>query len=161
MKTVVQPTEMKSDLTEAIAAHPFCAGLDERHLSTLAENAMLIDFAKDELIFREGDIANRFYLIREGTVALECSRRDEKPFLIQQIHSGEALGWSWLFPPFYWHFDARAVEPTRAIFFYGTRLRERCEEDPSLGFALMKRMSSVVIERLQATRRELIRKNKS
>lgn len=152
----VNPAKTTGELFEAIAAHPFCQGLDEHQLSVLGENAMLVNFAKGDLIFREGDIANRFYLIREGKVALETSRRDNEPFLIQQIGAGEALGWSWLFPPFYWNFDARAAEPTKAIFFYGTWLRECCEEDPALGFALMKRMSKIVIGRLQSARRKLI-----
>ena len=66
------------------------------------------------------------------------------------------LGWTWLFPPYYWHFDARAVEPTLAIFFYGTRLREKSEVDAELGYELMKRMVAVIIRRLQATRRQLL-----
>ena len=75
---------------------------------------------------------------------------------IQTLTAGHVLGWSWLFPPYYWHFDARALEPTRAIFFYGTRLREECEQDPDLGYALMKRVTQVLINRLQATRRQIL-----
>ena len=67
------------------------------------------------------------------------------------------LGWSWLFPPYYWHFDARALEPTTAIFFYGTRLREQCEQDHDFGYEIMKRMTQVVIQRLQATRKQLLK----
>jgi hypothetical protein len=71
------------------------------------------------------------------------------------------LGWSWLFPPYLWHFDARAVTPPKAIFFYGTRLRELCEENHDLGYELMKRVSEIVIRRLQATRRELVEHDKN
>jgi len=70
------------------------------------------------------------------------------------------LGWSWLFPPYNWHFSARAVEPTTAIFFYGTRLREECEDDPAFGFELMKRVAAIVIQRLQVTRVQLLRLQK-
>jgi CRP/FNR family cyclic AMP-dependent transcriptional regulator len=76
--------------------------------------------------------------------------------LIQIIGAGDVLGWSWLFPPFCWHFDARAVKPTEAIFIYGTRVRELCDEDHDLGYELMKRTAEVVIRRLQATRRHLL-----
>jgi CRP-like cAMP-binding protein len=75
---------------------------------------------------------------------------------IQTIGPGDVLGWSWLFPPYYWNFDARALEPTTAIFFYGTRLRDECEQDKALGYELMKRMTAVAIQRLQATRRQLL-----
>jgi len=66
------------------------------------------------------------------------------------------LAWSWLFPPYAWHFTARALEETTAIFFYGTILREYCEKDHSLGFELFKRMSVVMLRRLQAARQKLL-----
>ena len=143
-------------LESVLHAHPFLAGMKPEHLRTLNDNAMMMSYQPGEVIFREGDPANRFYLIQKGKVTLESSRRESEPVLIQSIGPGDVLGWSWLFPPYYWHFDARAVEPTEAIFFYGTRLREQCERDHDLGYELMKRMASVIIHRLQATRRHLL-----
>lgn len=144
------------ELIRLIGEHPFFKGLDPLHLRRLAASAMLTSFKQDELIFREGDMANRFYLIRDGKVALEAPRREGEPTLVQYIGAGDVLGWSWLFPPYYWHFDARAVEPTNAVFFYGTRLREQCEQDHSFGYEMMKRTSEVVIARLQAERKRLL-----
>jgi CRP-like cAMP-binding protein len=141
-----------------IAAHPFLRDLKPPYLRLLGDSAMRVRFEKDELIFREGDPANRFYLIEEGRVSLESHRRDEAPVAVQVIGPGEVLGWSWLFPPYYWQFDARALEPTTAIFFYGTRLREQCEQDHAFGYEMMKRMTQVVIHRLQATRKQLLSK---
>ena len=117
---------------------------------------MKMRWAPGDVIFREGDSANRFYLVQDGKVALESSQREYDPVLIENIGPGDVLGWSWLFPPYYWHFGARAVEPTEAIFFYGTHLREQCENDHELGYELLKRMTSVVIQRLQSTRRQLL-----
>ena len=139
-----------------IADHPFLRGLSPEHLRVLADSAMRMRFETGELIFREGDPANRFYLIEKGRVSLESPRRDDAPAAVQIIGPGDVLGWSWLFPPYYWNFDARTLEPTTAIFFYGTRLRERCDQDHDFGFEMMKRMTQVVIARLQATRKQLI-----
>ncbi|HEY8650866.1 MAG TPA: cyclic nucleotide-binding domain-containing protein, partial [Chthoniobacterales bacterium] len=97
----------------------------------------------------------RFYLVEHGKVALESSTLDE-PIKIEEIGDGDLLGWSWLFPPYAWHFSARALEDTTAIFFYGTVLREYCEKDPALGFELFKRMSAVMLRRLQAARQKLL-----
>jgi CRP-like cAMP-binding protein len=135
-----------------IAEHPFLAGMKPAHLDALADCAMQTQFAEDQLIFREGDLANRFYLIQEGRVALESRIGSERTVRIQTVGADEVLRWSWLFPPYYWHFDARAVAPTKAIVFYGTRLRAQCEEDHDFGYELMKRMAAVVILRLQAAR---------
>lgn len=149
---------MKIDTT-ALAAQPFLKGMPAWQLELLIDDAMAAEFKEDELIFWEGGPANRFYLLLSGEVAVESpgEARDDgsRPVRIETIGPGSVLGWSWLFPPYHWHFNARAVSPVKAIFFYGTRLRERCESDHELGYELMKRMTAVIIERLQATRHRL------
>jgi len=139
-----------------IAAHPFLAGMKRKHLRLIALNAMRISFAVDHQIFREGDLANRFYLVETGRVALEAEAGDTGRALIQTVGLGEVLGWSWLFPPYYWHFSARVLAPTRAIFLYGTRLRNQCEEDHDFGYELIKRMAAVTVRRMQAARERLL-----
>jgi len=143
-------------LETSIAEHPFLKGMSAEHLKILADSAMRAEFKEGEIIFREGDPANRFYLIEEGSVVLESRKQDRAPVEIQTIGAGDVLGWSWLFPPYYWNFEARALDSTLAIFFYGTRLREKCEEDRAFGYELMKRMSAVMLQRLQATRKQLL-----
>ena len=76
---------------------------------------------------------------------------------IDTVRNGELLGWSWLFPPYVWHFTARATKPTTALFFYGTVLREYCEKDHTLGYKLLKRMSEVMTRRLQLARGKLLK----
>ena len=146
-----------------MAPHPFLEGMCEKHLRSLSEAAMRASFAEGECIFREGEPANRFYLIEEGSVFIMSRMPGHSQIVIQTIGAGEALGWSWLFEPYTWlfepytwHFGARADEPTRALVFCAAQLREQCEEDPKLGYELMKRVSSVVIHRLQATRLKLL-----
>lgn len=143
-------------LAERIAAHPFMRDVPREYLPLLAENALEVTFAPDQLIFRTGDPANRFYLLECGAVQLES--RNGGPVAIQRLGAGEVLGWSWLFPPYQWQFDARALSETRAIFLYGSRLREACEEEPALGYALMRATAGVLMQRLQSTRRELLRR---
>ena len=117
---------------------------------------MLTKFEPGELLLREGDPANRFYLILRGKVSIESYTSDRGITPIQTLAGGEVLGWSWLFAPYYWHFNARAVELTEAVFFYGTPLRDECEADHDLGYELVKRMAEVMMARLQATRRQLL-----
>lgn len=139
------------------SSHPFLEDLSPEHLAILAECAMPTGFEAGQVVFREGEMANRFYLILEGRMVLEAGVREQPPVAVDTIAAGEVLGWSWLFPPYTWSFSARAVEPVRAIFFYGTWLRERCVADPGFGCELMRRTAAVVIRRLQATRMQLIR----
>jgi CRP-like cAMP-binding protein len=149
------PTTIEPMATR-IALHPFLAGMNHGQLALLTDCAMVVQFRKGQLIFREGDIANRFYLIETGRVILESSGAVGDPVVIDTIGAGELLGWSWIFPPYVWHFTARAVEPVTAIFFYGTILREYCGRDHSLGYELFKRMGAVMIKRLQAAREKMV-----
>jgi CRP/FNR family transcriptional regulator, cyclic AMP receptor protein len=143
-------------LATLIQSHPFFTDFDPHQRRLLADCAMEKTFEAGEIIFREGDPANRFYLILEGKVTLESYVLDRGRVEIQTIEAGDVLGWSWLLPPYYWQFDARAIEPTKAIFFYATPLRDEAENDHELGYELYKRIAQVMLKRLQATRRRLL-----
>ena len=150
----------RKELEAQVAAHPFLIGISAHHIRLLADCAMGSRFRAGEVIFGENEPANRFYLIERGRVALESSTLDES-VKIDEIGDGDLLGWSWLFPPYVWHFSAWALEDTTAIFFYGTVLRDYCEKDHSLGLELFKRMSAVMLRRLQAARRKLLNVHQS
>ncbi|HWN96252.1 MAG TPA: Crp/Fnr family transcriptional regulator [Methylomirabilota bacterium] len=137
--------------------HPFLAGMDERNRQIFLHGAKEQQFAPGEIIFREGDPANTLYLIEAGQVALETTSAGSGTTVIQTLGASDVLGWSWLFPPFAWHFQARATQPTRAICCDGGHLLVEAEEDPAFGYAVMRRISQLVIQRLQATRKKLIR----
>src|SRR6266705_6786276 len=153
-------TPDRKELDAQVATHPFLIGMSVQHIRLLADCAMRSHFEAGQVIFREGESANRFYLIEHGKVALESSTLGD-PIKIEEIGDGDLLGWSWLFPPYAWHFTARALERTMAIFFYGTVLREYSEKDHSLGFELFKRMSAVMLRRLQAARQKLLSARKT
>jgi CRP/FNR family cyclic AMP-dependent transcriptional regulator len=152
MKTQNRITPMAT----RVALHPFLAGMNHTQLALLTDCAVAVHFKPGQLIFREGEIANRFYLIESGKVNVESNARWGDPVIIDKVGAGDLLGWSWMFPPYFWHFTARAAEPTEAIFFHGTILREYCERDHSLGYELFKRMSAVMIKRLQAAREKML-----
>src|ERR1700726_3184424 len=146
----------RNPVQREIGAHPFLHGMSPHHLELLERYATRKQFKAGETIFRAGEPANGFYLIESGTIALEGSVMEHDPITTDTVHAGEPLGWSWLFPPYRWHFDARTLEPTRAIFFDGQILRQHYNEDLTLAHDLFSRMSQVMVNRLHATRRKLI-----
>jgi CRP-like cAMP-binding protein len=150
---------MKIDAT-LLAAQPFFKGLSKQQLEVLSNNAMEVELPAGKIIFNEGLAANRFYIILEGEVALESATGKKRSQLVHTIKAGDVLGWSWLFPPYKWNFAARAVKPTRAIIFFATNLRELCERDNVLGYELMKRVTKVVIKRMQSARLQLLKRGK-
>lgn len=143
-------------IAAAIGEHRFFRGLKPKYLAMLAEGAKCASFKAGEMLFREGEPANRLYLIDHGRIALEAHEPANGTFLVQTLTAGDVLGWSWLFPPFVWHFQARAVEPTSVIILNGAHLLVAAERNYDFGYELMKRVAQVVIHRLQAARKQLL-----
>jgi CRP/FNR family transcriptional regulator, cyclic AMP receptor protein len=144
-----------SHLLTLIAQQPFFKGLNEHLVQLLADSAMEMQFKPGDWIYRQGDPANRFYLILEGKVLIESEMKEHGMIPIRTLGPGDDLGWAWLFPPHYMHFSACAIGPTRTIFFYGTRLHEKCDANHELGYQLMKRVAEVVVRNLNATQQRL------
>jgi CRP-like cAMP-binding protein len=139
-----------------LSAHPFFAGLPPAHLGTLAGCAANVKIPVGAYLFREGQTAERFFVIRFGRVAVETFAPSRGPVTIETVDADDVLGWSWFFPPYRWHFDARAVTLVRALALDGVCLRRKCEEDPALGYELLKRFAKVVVSRLEATQLQLL-----
>jgi CRP/FNR family cyclic AMP-dependent transcriptional regulator len=143
-------------LESYLEGHPFLQGLESKYIKLIVGCASNVRFKAGEFIFREGEEANQFFLVRKGSVALELFAPGRGPLTIQTLGEGEVLGWSWLIPPYHWHFDARAVELTTAIALDGKCLRTKCEEDRTLGYELLKRFAHIIEQSLQATRLQLL-----
>jgi CRP/FNR family cyclic AMP-dependent transcriptional regulator len=143
-------------LQPIIAEHPFFSDMEDRYIQLLVGCASNVRFDAGHVIFREGEEANQFYVIREGHVALQMATNKRGSLTIMTLGEGDVVGWSWLFPPYRWKFSARALEATRAIALDGKCLRTKSEEDHDLGYELMKRFVRVVEDRLQATRLQLM-----
>jgi CRP/FNR family transcriptional regulator, cyclic AMP receptor protein len=141
------------DLLEEV---PAFEGLADDQLDLIAGCASNRVFAAGDHLLREGEPAGEFFAIRHGTVALETFVPQRGAVMIETLHGGDLLGWSWLFPPYRTVYDARALGVVRAIAFDGACLRGKSEEDPQLGFELMKRFNGIIVERLQATRLRLL-----
>ena len=143
-------------LERIVTAHPFFSGWEKPHLKLLTGCASNVRFEAGRFIFRAGEKADTFYLIREGKVALEIHAPGRGTISILTVEAGEVLGWSWLVPPYRWKFDARTVEPTRALALDGKCLRKKAEADHDLGYELFKRFTQVMEEHLEATRLQLM-----
>lgn len=127
----------------------FFRGISLEHLRQIARYSKRCHFEAGETLFRQGDIANRFFVVNSGRVLVEFSGGG-RPVPVQEIGPGEPVGFSWFFNPENVHFTSRATEHVEAIFFYGTLLREDCEIDHELGYELMRRTSQVMLKRLEA-----------
>lgn len=148
---------VSASMEESIKRHSFFRemgiGID---VSSIARHAQHVTFEADRFIFREGEDADAFYLITHGKVSLELSTAHRGRIIIQTIDEDDVLGISWLFPPYKWHFDARALTLTRLIRIDAAQMRRMCDEDNAFGYKVLSKLASIVMKRLQAVRLQLL-----
>ena len=142
-------------LEPILAKHPFFEGLDKHYIELLTGCASNERYDAGEYLFREGDEAAKFFIIRHGAIAVEIAAPGG-PAVIYTHDEGDVVGWSWLFEPYNWHFSGRALNLTRVIALDGVCLRRKCEEDHSLGYEFMKRFSHKMMRSLDLTRIQLL-----
>ncbi len=145
-----------STIKELLANSKVFAGLPPPLLDQVAGCGRLDHYEAGAAFFRAGEPAGTFQVIRHGRVSVQISAPGREPLVVATRHAGEAIGWSWLFEPYRWHFDAVATELTRVISLDGECLRGKCAQDHELGYHLMSRFAAIAIQDLQMTRLQLL-----
>ena len=141
---------------QLLAEHPFFAGLGPDLIALISGCAQNVHFDVGSRLFRTGEPANRFFVVRTGRVALELVAPGRQPLVVETVDAGQVLGWSWLVPPYRWFCDGRAVAPTSLVALEGSCLRTKCDGDAALGYQLLQRVTQVMYERLQSSRVRLL-----
>lgn len=144
------------DIEKFLAGHDFFKGLEDEDIRFLAGKAQMRQLDKEEVLFRYDAPASRFFLLARGRISLEVAAIEGPPLELQELGDGAILGWSWLIAPYRWSFQARAEVPSEVIEFDGKAILERCERNPSFGYELLKRFSSLMSERLEFARRRMM-----
>ncbi|MEK6675805.1 MAG: cyclic nucleotide-binding domain-containing protein [Planctomycetota bacterium] len=143
-------------LEKIVREHPFFEGMREEHIAVLTGCAKNVRFEVGEFLLKEGEDARVLYLLRAGKVGIEAHVPGKGAMQVGRVGEGDVLGWSWLVQPYRWHFDARAVEVTRALELDGTCLREKFEKDHELGYEVLKRFVAVIAQRLEWTHMQVL-----
>lgn len=148
-------TNELSRVAAAVADHPFFSDMEPTLVRRVAVHAYRYDVSAGRRLFREGGDADRFFLIRRGLVGLDVDVPGRGRVDIEELGPDTALGWSWLFPPYQWHFGATAINRTTALVFDAPALRALMAGDPTVGYELLRRLAAVMFDRLQAIRLRL------
>jgi CRP/FNR family cyclic AMP-dependent transcriptional regulator len=143
-----------TDITPAVffATHPVFRSISPEHLALVASFATTQRYASQRRVFEYDKRADRFFVVQSGRVAIEVPSVEGEPLMIQTLGPGSVLGWSWLLPPYRWLFDARALTTTEVVAVDGERLRAACDQDPALGYQVLKRFTTLMADRLNAAR---------
>lgn len=143
-------------LDRLICEHPFFAGMSPDYCELIGGCARNVLFDKGTYLFREGEPANQFFLIRHGRVALELMAPGRGALSFLTVNAGEIAGVSWLVPPYRWLYDAQALKLTRAISIDGACLRQKAEDNHDFGYEMMKRFMTMLVQRLHAAQIQIL-----
>ncbi|MER5545953.1 Crp/Fnr family transcriptional regulator [Streptomyces sp. NPDC001118] len=130
--------------------------LEAVHRERLMRLAREVSFEAGARLFEEGRRADRFWIVRTGSVALDLHVPGRRSAVIETLGPGELIGWSWHFEPCLWHLGGEAMSPVRAWQFDADAVRAQCAEDSEFGRAIAVWVGRVVAQRLHASRVRLL-----
>lgn len=149
-------------LERVLREHPFMRDLADEHVKLLAGCARNARFEPGEMLFREGDEEATFYLVRQGSVAIEAQRPGKPSICVETVGPGDLLGVSWMFRVDESQepdraaaaavLDARARDVVLAFALDGKCLRGKMAQDDRLGHALARHLLERVYLRLSRLR---------
>lgn len=141
---------------ENLSAHEFFSELSEDTLKFLYECSRTLVIKKGQILFQQGERADKFYLVLSGRISIQMPAIMGPTLEIQALGNGQVLGWSWLIAPYKWHFQTRAEEDSELLQFDGAAIRARCEQEPKFGYEMLKKFAGLMSERLNASREKMM-----
>ena len=123
-------------------------------ISGLCEEEILQD---QDIIFEEGAPAEKIYILHEGAVALQVRLSKYQEIIISTIEEkGELFGWSAMVEPKKYTATVKSLKETKVFSLSADKLEQLFKDDPSMGFIFMKRIASLIDNRLSSMRNRLL-----
>ena len=99
-----------------------------------------------EWLFREGDLADTFYILLKGRVKLSLGETGQVVYIVS--NAGETFGWSSLIGRERFSAAAECMAPTKLLKFDKDKLEKILEKDPANSLILFKRLAEILGNRL-------------
>jgi len=142
--------------TEYLSAHEFFSEFSDDVLKFLCECSSTREIKKGQILFRQGENADKFFVVRNGCVSIQMPAIMGPTLEIQTLGKDQVLGWSWLISPYQWNFQTKAEEDSELLQFDGTAILARCEQEPKFGYELLKKFAGLMSVRLNAARQKMM-----
>jgi CRP-like cAMP-binding protein len=142
--------------TEYLSTHEFFSEFSDDDLNFLCECSSTCDIKMGQILFLQGQNADKFYVVRSGRIAIQMPAIMGPTLQIQALDKDHILGWSWLISPYKWNFQTKAEEDSVLLQFDGAAILTRCEQEPKFGYELLKRFAALMSEGLNAARQKMM-----
>jgi CRP/FNR family transcriptional regulator, cyclic AMP receptor protein len=146
----------QSTTKKYLSNHKFFSGLSDDILECLCECSTMFAIKKGQILFRQGENADKFYIIRNGRISIQMPAIMGPNLEIQNLGKDQVLGWSWLISPYKWNFQAMPEEDSELLMFDGIALLARCDQEPRFGYELLKKFAALMSMRLDAARQKMM-----
>ena len=143
-------------ITEYLSAHEFFSEFSDDDLKFLCECSSMREIKKGQILFLQGEHADKFYVVRSGRISLQMPAIMGPTLEIQTVDEDQVLGWSWLISPYQWNFQTKAEDDSELLQFDGAAILAQCELDPKLGFELVKKFAALMSVGLNAARLKMM-----
>lgn len=139
-------------IKDLISEQPFFQNFPPEFIETIAGCGKNVHLDAGAMMATEGQDADSFYVLRRGVARIQVHLPAQGTQTIQTVGANSIIGWSWLFPPYQWNYDVVVVDDVSAIAFDGRCLRQKCDDNPNLGYTMVKAFAAIMVDRLKATR---------
>jgi CRP-like cAMP-binding protein len=143
-------------IAEYLSEHEFFSEFSADLLEFLCECSSSHEIKKGQLLFRQGEDTDKFYVVRTGLISLQMPAIMGPTLEIQTLDENQVLGWSWLISPYKWNFQSKAEEDSKLLQFDGAIILARCEQDPKFGYDLLKKFAALMSVGLNAARQKMM-----
>ena len=144
---------------EILSQSSLFEGLTEEQLKAIADISEETSCQHGAVLFWEGDLAEYLYILLEGEINIfvQLSSRPERVTLSVISEPYLPIGWSGLVAPHVYTASALCDADCRLVAIDGEALMRVLEEDPALGFVVMRRISELLSIRARNTRFALLK----
>jgi CRP-like cAMP-binding protein len=144
-------------IIQTMQAIPWFRDLEPAMFEKLAQIAGVVELAKGESLFNEGDKEDFVYIVINGRIGLEIFVPARGRIRIETAEPMDLVGWSSVTPVVRQRTaGAKAVIDSRLLSLDADKLRVLCDEDHDLGYHVMRRIANIIASRLMVTRLQLL-----
>jgi CRP-like cAMP-binding protein len=121
-------------------------GFSERFIDEIAKIMVEESYGEGSFLFKEGDPANDFYVLEEGSIRLAIG--EEGHITYTSNAPGDSFGWSSLVDRDVYTTSAQCAQPTKVIKIEKGKLQKIFDKDRFSGLMFYKRLARIIGDRL-------------